>query len=223
MPIPPQVQPIPRAIARDAAYDTLRAWIVDGTLTPGEHLRDGELAAALGLSRMPIREAILRLVSEGLVETAANRWTRVAPLDAAQARQLYPIVWSLEALAVASLAGPLTTGEIAAMHAANERLAQALAAGDHPGAAQADAAFHGISIARAANPELERILGEVKAKLQRLEVAYFAGCAGAERAVSEHETIIAMLAVGDLPRAADAVRANWEGSLARLEAAARRE
>lgn len=218
MPIPERVQPVARPIARDEAYDAVRGWIVDGTLRPGEQLRDGELAAALGLSRMPVREALLRLVGEGLVETAANRWTRVAPLDAGQARQLYPIVWSLEALAVSLLRGPLAPGDLAELGAANERLRLALEADDPAEASRADAAFHRVYIARAANAELDRILGEVKAKLQRLEVAYFGGCAGADRALAEHEAIIAALADGDLPRAAAAVRTNWEGSLARVEA-----
>ena len=218
MPIPQQVRPVARPIARDEAYDTVRAWIVDGTLRPGEQLRDGELAAALGLSRMPVREALLRLVSEGLVETAANRWTRVAPLDAGQARQLYPIVWSLEALAVTLLPGPLAPADLAALVAANEGLRRALAAGDALGASRADAAFHQVYIERAANAELSRLLGEVKAKLRRLEVAYFGECAGADRALAEHEAIAAALGDGDLPRAAAAVRTNWEGSLARVEA-----
>lgn len=222
MPIPPRVEPVSRPVARDAAYDAMREWIVDGTLQPGEHLRDADLAAALGLSRMPVREAMLRLVGEGLVETSANRWTRVAPLDAGQARQVYPIVSALEALAVSGLGEPLGAADLDAMASANERLRLALAAGDPREAARADAAFHAVPVARAGNAELARILDEVKTKLQRLEIAYFGGVAGAEQAVSEHEAIIAALAAGDPARAAGAIRANWDGSLGRVEAAAPR-
>ncbi|MFM9106351.1 MAG: GntR family transcriptional regulator [Chloroflexota bacterium] len=219
MPIPPQTAPVTVPVARDAAYEAIRSWIVEGALQPGEHLRDAELAAALGLSRMPVREALLRLVGEGLVETAANRWTRVAPLDAGQARLLYPIVVALETLAVSALRGPLAGEDLSEMAAANERLRRALGAGDALAAATADAGFHRIPVARAGNPELARILDEVKTKLQRLEAAYFGGGGGAERAIAEHDAIVAALAAGDLPRAADAIRANWEGSLARVEAA----
>jgi DNA-binding GntR family transcriptional regulator len=80
MPIPQQVRPVARPVARDEVYGTVRAWIVDGTLRPGEQLRDGELAAALGVSRMPVREALLRLAGEGLVDQISNRGFRVADL-----------------------------------------------------------------------------------------------------------------------------------------------
>ena len=88
----------------DEVYAALLEWIVDGTLGPGERVRDKELAEALGVSRTPVREALQRLEDAGLVETSASRWTRVASLDVAQAEQVYPVVWSLEALAV-ELAG----------------------------------------------------------------------------------------------------------------------
>jgi DNA-binding GntR family transcriptional regulator len=59
------------------------AAIQDGTLEPGERLNDEQLTAWLGVSRTPVREAIARLESEGLVEMAANRYTRVAGLSGA--------------------------------------------------------------------------------------------------------------------------------------------
>lgn len=220
MPIPGQPAIIERRLARDETYATLREWIVSGTLAPGEKVRDGELAAALGVSRMPVREALLRLEDEGLVETAANRWTRVAPLDLGQARELYPLVWSLEALAVELLPAPLTPAELAAMTAANARLGAALAAHEPAAASQADHTFHQVYIERAANAELLRVLAELKTKLRRLEIAYFDGCAVADRAVVEHQRIIAALAADQRNAAAEAVRANWAGSLARFTAVA---
>lgn len=59
------------------------AAIQDGTLEPGERLNDDQLTAWLGVSRTPVREAIARLESEGLVELAANRYTRIANLSGA--------------------------------------------------------------------------------------------------------------------------------------------
>ena len=69
-------------LLRDQAYAQLRDAILDGTLEPGEHLRDAAIADWLGLSRTPIREALARLEEYGLVETSPNRYTRVAPLNA---------------------------------------------------------------------------------------------------------------------------------------------
>ena len=80
MPIPESGPKNSRRLARDDAYNKLRGWIIDGTLKPEEGLHDQHIAALLGVSRTPVREAC-RLEDEGLVETALNRWTRVAPLD----------------------------------------------------------------------------------------------------------------------------------------------
>src|SRR6266849_9018855 len=67
-------------LAREAVYARLRDWILRGPLEPGEIIRDADIAQALGVSRTPVREALLRLEGDGLVETAPARWTRVAPL-----------------------------------------------------------------------------------------------------------------------------------------------
>src|SRR3954462_14309070 len=81
MPVPDSLSPLERELLRDRAYVRLRDAIVGGTLAPGERLRDQELCEWLGLSRTPVREALGRLEQDGLVQTAPQRFTRVAPLD----------------------------------------------------------------------------------------------------------------------------------------------
>ena len=82
MPVPRERQTVERHLLRDTAYEKLCRAIVSGTLAPGEMLHDHELCAWLGLSRTPVRGALARLEEEGLVETAPQRFTRVAPLRA---------------------------------------------------------------------------------------------------------------------------------------------
>jgi DNA-binding GntR family transcriptional regulator len=201
---------------REEVYLAIKRWIVDGVLAPGEKVRDVQLAERLGVSRMPIREALNRLADEGFVEMAANRWTRVSPLDPDDAQRIYPIIWSLERLAIRS-AGPTLGGrEIAAMARANARLRAALEAHDPVVASRADAEFHQVYIEAAGNPELVKILSGLKVKLRRLEVAYFGGWLVASRSVDEHEAVIDAVRRGDIERAADAVRANWQQSIDRM-------
>jgi DNA-binding GntR family transcriptional regulator len=71
----------PRRLLRDVVYEQMLEAIDNGTLVAGERLNDDELTSWLGVSRTPVREAIARLESEGLVEMAANRYTRVASLS----------------------------------------------------------------------------------------------------------------------------------------------
>ncbi|MFT4282704.1 GntR family transcriptional regulator [Microbacterium sp.] len=69
------------AILSDEVYETIGAAILDGRLEPGQKLRDVELAAQLGISRTPVREALQRLERFGLVEVAVGRYTRVTEPD----------------------------------------------------------------------------------------------------------------------------------------------
>jgi DNA-binding GntR family transcriptional regulator len=82
MPLPVKDSaPVERQLLRDVVYNRLYDGILDGTLEPGETLLDDKLTAWLGVSRTPIREALMKLADIGLVEMAPNRYTRVAPID----------------------------------------------------------------------------------------------------------------------------------------------
>jgi DNA-binding GntR family transcriptional regulator len=84
-----------RRLLSDDAFRVLRDAVLDGTLEPGERLRDDELVAWLGVSRTPIRSALERLRSAGLVELAANRYTRVRDPDLAWLDESAAVVASL--------------------------------------------------------------------------------------------------------------------------------
>ncbi|MDN4614028.1 GntR family transcriptional regulator [Leifsonia sp. F6_8S_P_1B] len=82
MPLPVKDSaPVERQLLRDVVYNRLYEGILDGTLEPGETLLDEKLTTWLGVSRTPIREALMKLADIGLVEMAPNRYTRVAPID----------------------------------------------------------------------------------------------------------------------------------------------
>ncbi|WOF22189.1 GntR family transcriptional regulator [Microbacterium betulae] len=74
---------LPPARLGDAVYDRIAAAIVDGSLAPGERIRDLDIAESLGVSRMPVREALQRLEREGLIEMSASRYTRVTEITPA--------------------------------------------------------------------------------------------------------------------------------------------
>jgi DNA-binding GntR family transcriptional regulator len=207
MPLP-EGEPIERTLLSDRAYSVLRSAIIDGTLAPGERLRDVELVSSLGLSRTPIREALARLEEDGLVESAPNRYTRVAPLDRRDARDAYPIVAALHALAAELGVPRLTRAGIRAMEVENDRFARAIAAADVDEALAADDAFHAVLINASANPAIASVLERLMPRLHRLERAQFGSLLG-RRSVSQHEAIIAAGRRGDAEATAAAVRDNW--------------
>jgi DNA-binding GntR family transcriptional regulator len=215
MPVPDAPPKLRRTLARDVAYSDLRDWILQGILVPGERLHDVELAQRLGVSRTPVREALQRLEDEGLVETSPNRWTRVAPLDPNDALNLYPIIWRLESLALELAIEHLDDAELDEMHRVNERLKEALHAGNAISASATDHEFHQIFVDRCANPALTAMLSDLKVKLRRIEIHYFGSLASLE-SVAEHAAVLSALEFGDFAGAAEAVEANWKNSQRRL-------
>ena len=208
MPVPVGKGALERDLLREKAYAALRDAIVDGTLQPGERLRDQELCEWLGLSRTPVREALNRLEQDGLVESAPQRFTRVAPLDRRAAADAFPVVAAIHALA-AELALPrVSASDLATMRAANERFAQALGANDVDAALTEDDAFHQVFIAASANGELPRVLDRLMPRVRRLERLRFGSLSG-RASVRQHHGIVEAAAAGDVPTTADRVRENW--------------
>src|SRR5690554_704129 len=99
MPVPAQHSVHRRSLLRDNVYESLRDAIVNGTLAPGERLRDTELEQWLGVSRTPIREALLRLERAGLVVAQPGKATLVAPYDFASTLSAQQVVAAMHELA----------------------------------------------------------------------------------------------------------------------------
>src|SRR4051794_4040416 len=177
MPVPAS-EPFERDLLRDRAYAVIRDAIVDGTLAPGERLRDQELTKWLGLSRTPVREALNRLEQDGLVETAPQRFTRVAPLDRREAQDAFPVVAALHALAAELAAPRLTKHDVDAMRDANARFKHALERGDVDAALDADDAFHQVFVHVSANTEIPRALERLTPRVRRLERLRFGSLSG---------------------------------------------
>src|SRR5271167_4539785 len=149
MPLPQSESKLSRTLAREEVYRRLRAWIIEGKLRPGELLRDQDIAATVGVSRTPVREALRRLEDEGLVETALNRWTRVAPIDMGQAAETYALVETLELFALETAMSRLIGPDLARMREANQAMRRAAEMQDPATAVIADESFHEVWIERA--------------------------------------------------------------------------
>jgi DNA-binding GntR family transcriptional regulator len=215
VPIPSAAGRIRREPAGTLVYGKLRDWILHGPLEPEEIIHDAEIALALGVSRTPVREAIVRLEHEGLVETASGRWTRVAPLRLDRAPELYRIVAALDGLAAAQASPALAPADISAMAKANLRLRRQTTGNAIHGA---DRAFHDIYRGNDANTVVSTILASAGAEIDRIERAYFTDPTTPEASYRSHQAIIAAFEAGDAAAAAAAAEANWLQSIPRVEA-----
>lgn len=207
---------IQRTFVREEAYLKLRNWIVEGAFKPGFQLRDKELAEKLGVSRTPIREALLRLEQEGFVKTKPNSSTLVCPANLDDAFHLYSIVWTLEQLALRQSFESISEKHIQIMIKANRRFLRALENRNRLSALDADCDFHSVYIQLSQNKELEQILSGLKYKLKRLDLYYFEKVKDAHLSYEEHEHIIDALKRKDLSAALSAVEHNWKTSFSRI-------
>ncbi|MGW4931045.1 GntR family transcriptional regulator [Agromyces sp. NPDC004153] len=189
-----------RSLLRDDVYRRLRDAIVDGTFTPGEQLKDGELADWLGVSRTPVREALLRLGASGLVVALPGRSTTVSAIDARAVRNARDVVAAMHELAVREMAGRLSGDDVDRMRDANRRFADAIAAGDVGTALDVDEELHGIPVAALGNHALEAVLEQFEPVVRRAERLRFSR--DGHVSVELHEQLIELLAAGEVQRAA---------------------
>jgi DNA-binding GntR family transcriptional regulator len=207
--------PAPRELLRDRALRVIREAIVTGELAPEAVIKDADLATRLGLSVAPVRAALARLADEGLVEAKPQSHTRVTPMDPRRVRDAAVVVGAMHELAAREAAGRCTDGDVAAMRAANERFAAAVAAGDTDGALTADDALHVVLVARCGNAAVAATIDRFTPTIRRLERRRF-GAAGAHGSVEQHDELIAACAARD-PEAAVAVTSRiWTALLSEL-------
>ncbi len=216
MPVPENSEPISRFSMREEVYNTLLKWIMEGVLRPGEKILDKDLAARLGVSRTPVREALRRLEDKELIESAANKWTRVAEVSLEEPERIYPIIWTLEELALSQVFQRITAADIKQMEAVNKTMKKAVKDSDPVKASWADVEFHRVYIEKTKNYHLISILDDLKVKYRRVEITYFGGSNYATDSLAEHDRILAALKEKNLERALKELRRNWQNSLMRM-------
>jgi DNA-binding GntR family transcriptional regulator len=204
MPIPPSDPGVGRRLLRDDVHGRLRDAIIEGTLEPGEQLRDAELAEWLGVSRTPVREALLRLAQAGLVVARPGRSTTVSALSLTAVREARDVVAAMHELAVREAVPRLTEDDVEEMRAAAARFEAAVADGDVEAALRADDDLHGVPVRVSGNRALATVLDQFVPVLRRAERLRFASD-GARESVARHDDLVRRCAAGDAEGAAAVV------------------
>jgi DNA-binding GntR family transcriptional regulator len=160
--------PIRTPYLRETAFVRLREAIVTGALAPGAPIVINDLAAQLDLSTMPAREAVKRLVAEGLIEETQRRSHRVAELTRASALNVLDVMGPLMERAYAVAVPALTQADIAAMREHLTAASVAAGAGDLLAALYAIHAIHNVVYERTGNPEFGRTLSTITPRFDRV-------------------------------------------------------
>ena len=194
------------ATLAEAATAELRERILSGGLEPGSPLRLEELAASLGMSISPVREALRKLEALGLAVHVAHRGARVKELDIGDLRDTYEARLALEPLAVARAAEHITPAEVEGAQAELEGFTLCHERGDRPGARAAHDAFHFTLYAASGSDWLVRLIRPAWENSERYRALAAPSSAAIRTRQREHERILAACAAGDGATAAEELR-----------------
>ncbi|MGE7204640.1 GntR family transcriptional regulator [Sphingomonas sp. NPDC019816] len=169
----------------DRIFAIVRERIVAGTLPGDRPIRQDALAAELGVSKIPLREALARLEQEGLLQSAANRGYMVGAMTAAQAEEIYELRLRLEPLAAAQAALVADDDDRATLIARFEALDQA-ATSDLPRVALCNRQFHMAMVRPIGRPLTIQIIRQLAVLAERYVVAHLQPAGRDARAHLEH-------------------------------------
>jgi DNA-binding GntR family transcriptional regulator len=195
----------------EQAYQEVRARILDNLWSPGYQALEQEVALALGMSRTPVHEALMRLQKEGLVEVAPRRGMRVLPVSPTDMREIYEILTALECMAAEILGKrqPLRE-ELQPLIDATQLMEAALSREDLDAWAKADETFHMALVKLAGNRMLlETVMGYWD-RAHRARMFTLRLRPKPVNSTKEHMQLVDMLAAGDGAGAAQVNRSHRE-------------
>lgn len=202
--------PIPRPEPlRASVYRRVVRLMTDGELEPGQTLTEAGLSKALGVSRTPVREALLQLEAEGVLQSTPARGFTVRDLSTTEATELFPILAALEGLAVRT-----TTPSQIDIKQLREIDEQFATAQDPITCWKLDTAFHETMVASCPNQSLRALITRLRVTMSRYEIEYMRRVGTWNHTTdTRHTAIVDALAAHDPERATEAVWQNWAQSL----------
>lgn len=211
-----ELEPVERRSTVEIVSDELRTAIRYGALEPGTQLGEAELAARLGVSRGPLREATQRLVQEGLLRSEPHRGLFVIDLDQHDVEDVYTARLAIERTACRLIMRAHREEAIVALTDALRDLTKAAGHRDKVAMSDADQAFHEALVRSSGSPRLARmadtLLVETRMCLHALQEHY----PEPHELVEEHRSLLAAVVAGDEPLLLRLIEEHMRDSIARL-------
>lgn len=194
------------------AYEEIRRRILEGELLPSSPLSEHQLAAALQLSRTPVREAIKRLEKEGLVRSIPSRGTFITELAAHDILEIYQVRERLESLAARIAAEQMDPAEVEALEQELAFSERAAAEGRSGAILESDVRFHKRIITATQNQRLGAILATLDDQMYRIRQILPRSAAWLDETLGEHRAIVARIRARDAAGAEQAMERHLRAS-----------
>jgi len=195
----------------DQAFHKLKTSILQNEYPPGFQATEPEIASRLNMSRTPMREAMMRLQSEGLIEVTPRRGFRVLPLFADDLREIYEVLISLEPTAAELFARrklPPDAEVFVELEKTNERMAEALERDDLDTWAAMDGRFHSLIIENCGNSRIARVTWNVWDQSHRARLVTAKLRPRPTHSFKEHRAVLEAIQRGDERAAHEVHRAH---------------
>ena len=209
------VMRITRVTLHDAVLNQVRDMIIEGKLTPGSRINEGQLGASLGVSRTPLREAIKTLASEGLVEIIPAKGAIVRRFTEKDIREILEVLKALEQSAARLACLRASDADIAKIRALHEAMLGFYKARNRMSYFKLNQAIHSALVQAAGNAMLAQTHETLQARIKRIR---FVGHEGPDRwsaAVAEHEEMIVALEARDAARLEEVVGRHLDAAVER--------
>src|ERR1700761_1988625 len=198
------------ASASSMIYSDLRAQLLSLERRPGEAILEAEIALSYGVSRTPVREAILKLSDEGLLEIFPQSGIIVSRIPVAALPEAIIIRRALEETTTRLAAERATSSQVLALRAILERQREAEASKSAEAFHQADEAFHGMIAEIAGHPGIWKLIQQVKVHVDRYRRLTLPQRGRIALAMTEHETVVTAIEARKPERAAAAMNHHLE-------------
>jgi DNA-binding GntR family transcriptional regulator len=197
-----QPAPLENLTLWQRVHERLREQILTGKLEPGAELAEVALSEQLGVSRGPVREALGRLASEGLVTVRPRRGAVVRSLSTEEFLELYQVREALEVMAVKLAVPRLRTEDFDELGRLNETMAQHADRNEVPQFFEANVAFHARLLEASGNGKLQELYRQLLGQLGRYRLRSLTLRGNLQRSVAEHAALLRAAKRGDAERAA---------------------
>jgi DNA-binding GntR family transcriptional regulator len=208
----------PRHTASSRIYSELRAELVSLTRRPGEAISEAEIAVSYGVSRTPVREAILKLADEGLVDIFPQSGIQVSRIPIRALPEAIVIRRALEETTTRLTAELATASQILALHSVVERQREADAANDREAFHQADELFHATIAEIAGYPGIWKLILQVKVNVDRFRLLTLPQAGRMTTVIAEHHRILSAIKAHDADAAVIAMAKHIERLLGDIAA-----
>jgi len=203
--------PAPAVSLVDTAYEWIRRRILDNVWPPGHRALEQEVALELGMSRTPVREALVRLQNDGLVEVVPRHGMRVLPVSPQDMREIYEVLTALECMAAEIVARRKPgDAELQTLTQATADMDEALARDDLEAWAAADERFHVSLVELSGNRALANTVWNYWDRAHRARMLSLRLRPKPVNSTHEHMQMVERLRAGDVAGAAAVTRAHRE-------------